>query len=444
MTEGPFTKKIIAFALPLLFTQLLQVFYNAADMIVLGRFAGTLPLAAVGATTQLITLIINLFVGTSSGVGVVSGIMIGAKDEKGLEKTIYSGLSIGLVCGVAVGITGVLMSHTFMVWMGTPSDVLDMSALYLRIYFLGAPANILFNFTAASVRATGDTKHPMYILTFTGLLNVILNIVMVAALHLEVAGVAIATVISQYASVVLVLMWLKKMDLPFKVELKNIGFSRKETAQILKVGLPTGLQLCMYNISNVLIQSNLNLFGSTVVAGYTAGANIDNIIFISGNAISQAAMNFTGHNVGARRADNIKKVYRISLLLNFTYASIFAVAVYIFRVPVLSLFSSDPEVIAVGAGRMLFLTLPLPICNMQDTAGNTLSGLEKSVYAMVITMIGTTFVRFAWIFLAFKPHQMLQILYLAYPISWVITFSSLNLCVILFQKKLEKQFERTE
>lgn len=439
MTTGPFMRKILIFALPLMLTGLLQLLYNSADTMVVGRFAGKQALAAVGATGSLINLILNIFIGLSMGSGVTQARYIGAGDEKGMRCCTHTAMMISAISGVIVAVFGFFMSEQLLRWMDSPDEVIGLSALYLKIYFLGAPGSLIYNFGSSLLRAMGDTKRPLYILFATGIVNVILNLVLVIRFHMSVSGVAIATVVSQYLSAICIVYFLTKLNSPCRLSLKKLRFHRRELLSILKIGLPAGVQNALFSISNVIIQTSVNGFGEDAMAGISAGSNYDGYVYTCTNAISQAAMNFTSQNIGAGRVENIGKIYRRCIAVTAGIGLILSFAGYFLREPIVSIFAREPEVIAIGAERMA-LVLPLYVfCSLQDVTAGQIRGMGRSMEPMFISLIGTCGIRLFWVFVILPHDPTLINLYWAYPISWAATYVALLVLYAVVKKKLVRR-----
>ncbi|MBP3329202.1 MAG: MATE family efflux transporter [Clostridia bacterium] len=439
MTKGPFFKKILMFSLPLMLTGLLQMVYNTADIVVVGRFAGSQALAAVGATSSLIHLILNVFLGMAMGSGVMSARYIGAEDDKRLEKCVHTALLLGLISGVAVGIFGFCMAEKLLILMDSPADVLPLSKKYLQIYFLGAPASLVYNFGAAIVRSTGDTKRPLYILSATGLVNIALNLVLVIVFRLNVAGVAIATIVSQYISAVCIIIRLMKIEGACRLHFNKLRINVREMKKILLIGIPAGVQNSLFSFSNVIIQSNINTFGATAISGVTAGSNVEGIIYTCTNAVSQTTMTFSSQNMGARKYENLGKIYMRCLLIATLIGGSMCLFGVIFRNQVIGIFSTDPAVIEIGAAR-LAMVLPFHIfCSLMDVGGGQLRGMGKSFEPMIITLLGSCGIRLLWVFVFFPKNHTLPYLYWAYPISWTITFFVLFIAYFIIKRNILKK-----
>ncbi len=413
--------------------------YNTADIVVVGRFAGATSLAAVGATSSLIHLILNVFWGMAMGSGVMSARYIGAEDNERLSKCVHTAMLLSVVCGVAVGVFGYLSAEKLLILMDSPADVLPLSKLYLQIYFLGAPASLIYNFGAAIVRSTGDTKRPLYILTSTGIINIALNLVLVIRFHMGVAGVAIATITAQYISAVLIVIRLLKIDGACKLSFRKLRFHGEELKRILLIGVPAGVQNSLFSLSNVIIQTTVNSFGSIAMSGISASSNIDSIIYTCTNAISQTTMTFTSQNMGARKHENLGKIYFRCILLATLLGGGLSLISFIFRNQLLGIFSTEPDVIAAGAQRLIII-LPFHVfCSLMDVGGGQLRGMGKSFEPMIITLLGSCGIRLLWVFVFFPMNPTLLYLYWAYPISWTITFFVLFAFYFIVKKNILKK-----
>lgn len=443
MCNGAIFPKVISFAFPLILSGVLQLLFNAADVIVVGRFAGSRSLAAVGSTTSLVNFLINIFMGLSIGANVMVARYYGAKNEKDLSETIHTAIALSLVSGAVLVFLGFFASGFCLTLMGTPEDVIDKSILYMKIYFAGMPVVMLYNFGSAILRAIGDTRRPLYFLTLAGVVNVILNLYFVTQLHLDVAGVALATVLSQCISAALVLRCLMKSEGALKLELKKLRLNRRKLGLILRVGLPAGIQGSIFSISNVLIQSSVNSFGSIAMAGNTAAQNIEGFTYTAMNALYQTNLSFTSQNVGA------KKYERIDRILLCCQASVIAVSLGM-CIPVLlngqrliGVYSTDPEVISYGYLRLKMFCLTYPICGIMDTMVGSMRGLGYSMLPTLVSLTGACGFRVLWIFTVFQVYRSLPVLYASYPISWTITGIVHIICYLRVRKKLLYHASRT-
>lgn len=438
MTTGPFFKKIILFSIPLIFTGLLQLVYNTADTVIVGRFAGKQALAAVGSTGSLVALILNVFMGLAMGAGVVTAKYIGAGNMQKVKRCTHTAMLLSVVCGVAVGIIGFFVSGWMLQIMNVEAEILALSTLYLKIYFLGAPGMLIYNFGAAILRSHGDTQRPLYILFLSGIVNIVLNLILVISVKLGVSGVAIATVVSQYISAALVVVCLLRTDSVIKIHLKELRIHKAELLEIIKIGVPAGIQNSMFSIANVIIQSSVNAFGENAMAGIAAGSNYDSYIYTCTNAFAQTTMTFTSQNVGAEKYENVSKIYGRCLLLTCVVAGGLSCIGYVLRSQIVGIFSDVPEVIAIGAERMQ-LIMPFYItCSLQDVAAGQIRGLGRSTEPMLVSLIGTCGVRLLWIFVFLPMNRTLMNLFIAYPLSWAITFIAQAALYAVLKKKLMK------
>lgn len=439
MTNGPFLKKIFIFAIPLVFTGLLQLLYNSADTAIVGKFAGSEALAAVGSTGSLINLIINVFMGMSMGAGVMAARYIGAGDEKRVSKCVHTALPLGLISGIVVAVIGFFFSESMLRLMQVPEEVIGLSSIYLKIYFMGAPGSLVYNFGASLLRASGDTKRPLYILAASGIVNVILNLILVIPFKLSVIGVAVATIVSQYLTAVVVIIHLLKTSSVIKLNFKRIRIDKRELFCIVRIGVPAGLQNSLFSISNVLIQSAVNSFGDIAMAGIAAGSQYDGYIYTCTNAIAQTAMTFTSQNIGAVKYKNVGKVYRYCFAITTIVAVVMSAFGYFFREQIVWIFADNPDVIAIGAER-LALVIPFYVfCSLQDVTASQVRGMGKSLEPMIISLIGVCGVRLLWIFVVLPDNHSLIELYWAYPISWAIAFFALFALYMVLKVRMMKK-----
>jgi len=439
MTNGPFLKKIFIFSIPLVFTGLLQLLYNSADTAIVGKFAGSEALAAVGSTGSLINLIINVFMGMSMGAGVMAARHIGAGDEKRVSKCVHTAIPLGLISGIIVAVIGFFFSESMLRLMQVPEEVIGLSSVYLKIYFMGAPGSIVYNFGASILRASGDTKRPLYILAASGVINVVLNLILVIPFKLSVAGVAIATIVSQYITAIVVIIHLMKTGSVIRLSFRKIRFDKRELICIIRIGIPAGLQNSLFSISNVLIQSAVNSFGDIAMAGIAAGSQFDGYIYTCTNAIAQTAMTFTSQNIGAVKHKNVGKVYRYCFAIATIVAVVMSAFGYFFREQVVWIFADNPDVIAIGAER-LALVIPFYVfCSLQDVTASQIRGMGKSFEPMIISLIGVCGVRLMWIFVILPDNYTLMDLYWAYPISWAIAFFALFALFLILKARLMKK-----
>lgn len=442
MTEGPLLKKILLYTFPIILTGILQLLFNAADLVVVGRYCGRLSVAAVGATGAIINLMTNLFIGLSVGAGVSVAHALGAGHSKDVSRTVHTAIPIAIVSGIFLTIIGVLGSETFLRLMGTPSDVIGLSATYMRIYFCGITATMVYNFGAAILRAAGDTKSPLYFLTAAGIVNVILNLIFVIVLDLDVAGVALATTASQVMSAFLIIRALMKRTDSCKFSFRKMKIHRRQLTKILQIGFPAGIQGSLFSISNVIIQSSINSFGSIAVSGNSAAGNIEGFVYMSMNSYSQTAVNFTGQNHGAGKFDRLKKIMIICLVSVFCTGFLFGLLVRIFGKPLLSFYiPGDKEAISYGLIRLTYICIPYFICGLMDVTTGLIRGIGYSVLPMIITIAGVCGMRIVWIYTIFQipKYHTLQNLYLSYTISWSLTFVTELIVFLVLLRKLRKR-----
>ncbi len=435
MCNGPILGKILIFTLPLIASGILQLLFNAADMVVAGRFAGSVALAAVGATSSLINLLINVFLGLSVGSNVVIAHFYGAKMDKEVSETVHTSVMLALIGGVFLCIVGLLAASPLLRLMGTPEEILPHSVDYMRIYFIGMPVMLLYNFGAAILRAVGDTRRPLYYLTFAGVINVILNVIFVVFFKMGVKGVAFATIISQAVSALLVLRVLAVSESVIKLELSKLSVNKDKLLRIAKIGLPAGFQGSLFSISNVLIQSSVNSFGAIAVAGNTAAMNLEGFVYNSMNAFHQTAISFTGQNMGARKHDRVKKILVSCLGCVLVTGIVMGLLSYVFGERLLSMYSKDAEVIDYGLKRMAVIMLTYYLCGIMDVMVGTLRGMGYSIMPMIVSLMGACVFRIIWIFTVFRLIHTPQCLYISYPISWGLTFSVHLICFIFVARR---------
>lgn len=436
MTEGNLLPKIVRFSLPVVFTGILQFFYNAADMIVAGKFAGATALAAVGSTGSLINLIVALFMGISVGVSVAVAQHYGAKEPEEVQRTVHTAMLVSAAGGVLIGTFGFFMSRSFLELMSCPADVLDQAALYTKIYFIGLPALSIYNFGSAILRAVGDTRRPMYFLILSGAVNCALNLVFVICFKMGVAGVAWATVISESLSAVLVVNCLMHTPGAVRFYPSKMCMDWEKLRAMMRIGLPAGLQSSLFSISNVLIQSSINTFGSLAVAGNSAAGNLENFIYITMNCVSQSALSFVSQNVGAKRYDRIGASVKYCNLLVFAVSAVTGAVIVLFREPLLSLYNSDPEVISYGCVRLLIIGTPYCLCGFMEVFTGTLRGMGRSMLPMIVTIFGACVLRIVWLETVFAAWHTMAAIYVSYPVTWGITALIEMVCYFIVKKKL--------
>lgn len=422
MTSGNLLKKILLFALPLMLSSLLQLLYNACDIIVIGQFRDHTALSAISSTSSLINLTVTFFIGLSVGTNIVMAKCYGSKDPEKANKVAHTSLIIAFVGGIFLSIIGVIFAKEFLILMDSPSDVIDLATIYVRIYFLGMPFNLLYNFGAALLRASGDTKRPLIFLAISGVLNVVSNLFFVLVCNMSTDGVALATILSQLVSAILVIITLFNEKGYCHISFKYLKIDFSAFKEIIKLGLPAGLQGIIFSLSNVIIQSSINSFGSYVMAGNGAASNIEGFVYVSMNAFYHASLTFTGQNVGAKKYENIKVILKYCLY----YVGIFGIGAGLIATllanPVLSIYSNSPDVIMIGSARLYAICLFYFLCGLMDVMVGTLRGLGHANVPMIISLIGVCGFRLLWVGLVFNLTKNLGLLYLSYPISWIITF----------------------
>ena len=439
LTSGPMLQKIILFSLPLAASSILQLLFNAADVVVVGRFAGSTALAAVGSNGALINLLVNLFVGLSLGANVVAARCFGAKDDEGVHNTVQTSVTLGLVSGFLLAVVGFFAARVLLELMSCPEDVIGLSTLYLKIYFIGMPMTMLYNFSSALLRAVGDTRRPLFCLAVAGLINVVLNLVFVILFSMSVAGVALATIISQTVSACMVTALLVKEKGPLHLDLGHLGFHAGALGQILRIGLPAGLQSTVFSLSNVVIQSAINSFGSTVVAGSSASANLEGFVYTAMNAFSQAAVTFTSQNMGARKYQNLNRVVLNCLLCAIVTGVVLGGGAVLAGTQLLHFYSSDAAVVAAGYERLRVICGTYLLCGIMDTLASSLRGLGYSVLPMVVSLVGSCLLRLVWIATIFQLNRTPFMLYISYPISWVLTAAVHLACLLVVRHKMRQR-----
>lgn len=424
MCEGQILPKMLKFAVPLMLSSILQLLFNAADVVVVGKFAGDDALAAVGCTGSLINLLINLFMGLSVGANVMVARHFGAKREDELKKSVHTSMLLSVLGGLLLTGVGVLFTEGILELMETPAEVLPLAALYLRIYFMGMVPNMVYNFGSAILRAIGDTKRPMYFLTLAGVVNVCLNLIFVIVLSWGVAGVAVATVISQTISAVLVVLCLLKESGAIKLKIKDLRIDKKELLAILRIGIPAGLQGCIFSLSNVVIQKSINGFGKVTVSGNSAAANLEGFVYVSMNAFHQATLSFMSQNYGAGRYERLKKIAVSGILCVTATGLTLGNLEYFFGKTLLGIYTSSENVIDAGLVRMSIICTTYCLCGMMDVMVGALRGLGYSFVPMIVSLCGVCGIRLVWLFTVFEmeEYHLVETVYVSYPISWLATF----------------------
>ncbi len=439
MTSGRLFGKILLFALPLMLSSMLQLLFNAADVIVVGQFCGESSLAAVGSTGSLTNLLVNLFVGLSIGTNVLTAQAIGSGNRKLADDTVHTSILFSVIGGAVLAVIGIVLCEPLLAMMDTPSDVIEKATLYMRIYFAGMPATMLYNFGYAVLRATGDTRRPMYYLVIAGVINVVLNILFVTQLDMDVAGVALATIISQAVSALLIVRCLCKVDSDCKLNLKKLRINKKVMGRMIKIGVPAGIQGMMFSISNVLIQSSINFFGKTIMAGNAAAANIEAFVYVAMNAFHQTALSFTSQNYGAGQFDRVRKVFIQCFIAVTVVGLVLGNLVAFFGENLLPLYTKDAEVIKYGLVRFTYVAIPYFLCGIMDMIVGSTRGLGSSVVPMIISVVWACGFRILWIYTAFAANKSLEMLFISYPISWLATAICQFIYFMWLYKRVKKQ-----
>ena len=442
MCNGSVMDKLISFSIPLMLSGILQLLFNAVDIIVVGRVTGSHALAAVGSTTALINVFTNLFIGVSLGANVLAARFYASGREREMSETVHTAITFALLSGIVMVFAGLLFSRGALELMDTPQDVIDQSTLYMRIYFAGMPFFMVYNYGAAILRAVGDTKRPLLFLIIAGVTNALLNLFLVIVMHLGVAGVAIATVIAQMISCILVLRCLYKTDSCYQLRFSKLMLKWRYLKQIFQVGIPAGIQSTVINFSNVLLQSSVNSFGSIAMAGYTAANNIFGFLFASVNSITQACMSFTSQNYGVGKWKRMDKVLRNCILLSVIVSLVLGGGSYLFGPELLKIYTSDQAVIQCGMEILLYTTVTYFMCGLMDLFPGALRGMGYSAVPMLLSVVGTVGTRVAWIFWVFPKHRALDVLFISYPASWLVTIILQVICYYFVRRKVKNKLKQ--
>ena len=444
MCSGSILKKMLMFTLPLMLSSILQLLFNAADIVVVGRFAGDNSLAAVGSTTALINLLTNLFVGLSIGANVTAARNYGGKREDALSRTVHTAVTISIISGVILTVIGVVGTKEMLRLMSTPDEIIDLAADYLRIYFAGITATTIYNFGSALLRAIGDTKRPLYYLLAAGAVNVVLNLLFVIVFKMDVSGVALATIISESLSAFLVIRCLMRETGAIKLELKKLRVHKAELISIIRIGLPAGFQGIVFALSNVVIQSSVNLFGNIVVAGNSAAANIEGFVYMAMNSFYQATLSFMSQNFGAGQYKRLNKILACGELCVVAVGLVLGNAAVLFGNQLLRIYTDSPEVIAAGMVRLHYISKVYFLCGIMDVLVGALRGIGYSVLPMVVSLLGACGLRLLWIATVFQIPQFhkVEVVYLSYAITWIITAGVHFLCYVIVRKKVTKKYEQ--
>ena len=436
MCNGSIMDKLISFSLPLMLSGILQLMFNAVDIVVVGRFSGSQALAAVGSTTALINIFTNLFIGISLGANVLAARFYASGKEKEMSETVHTAITLALISGIIMAGVGLLLAKLALELMGTPSDVIELSTLYMRIYFCGMPFFMLYNYGAAILRAVGDTKRPLIFLIISGVANAGLNMILVIIFHMGVAGVGIGTVISQLISCILVLRCLYKSEGCYQLRFSKLRIQKVYLRQIFQVGIPAGIQSTVINFSNALLQSSVNSFGSTAMAGYTAANNILGFLYVSVNAVTQACMSFTSQNYGVGKYKRMDRVLINCLILSVVISGVLGCGSYAFGTEILKVYTEDPKVIQCGLEILSMTTVTYFLGGIMDLFPGALRGMGRSGVPMILSIIGTVGTRIVWIFMLFPQHRSLEFLFISYPVSWLFTIVMQVICFYFVRKQV--------
>ncbi|MCI7062311.1 MAG: MATE family efflux transporter [Lachnospiraceae bacterium] len=435
MCNGSILDKLVSFSIPLMLSGILQLLFNAVDIIVVGRFTGSEALAAVGSTTALINVFVNFFIGISLGANVLAARYYASGKDQEMSETVHTAITLAAISGIIMGIIGIAAARGALELMGTPENVLSLSTLYMRIYFIGMPFFMLYNYGAAVLRAVGDTKRPLFFLIVSGLTNVVLNLILVIRFQMGVAGVAIATVISQGISCVLVLRCLYRSEGSYQLRFSRLGMRARYVKQIFQVGVPAGIQSTIINFSNVLLQSSVNSFGSVAMAGYAAANNIFGFLYVSVNSITQACMSFTSQNYGVRKYKRMDKILLDCLGLTVVVSLLLGGGSYLFGSQLLHVYTKSADVVACGVEIMLYTTVTYFLCGIMDLFPGALRGMGHSTVPMILSVIGTVGTRIVWIYGIFPYHRALDFLFISYPVSWMLTIVMQMICFYFVRKR---------
>ena len=435
MCNGSIMDKLISFSLPLMLTSILQLMFNAVDIIVVGHYTGSEALAAVGSTTALINIFTNLFIGVSLGANVLAARYFAAGQDKEMSEAVHTAIALALVSGVIMAFVGVGATRLALKVMDTPANVIDQSVLYMRIYFMGMPFFMLYNYGAAILRAVGDTKRPLMFLAVSGMANVVLDLALVIVVPLGVAGVAIGTVASQMISCILVIRCLCKTESSYQLRFSRLAIKSVYLKRIFQVGIPAGIQSTVINFSNAMLQSSVNSFGSTAMAGYTAANNVMGFLYAAVNAVTQACMSFTSQNYSVRKPKRMDRVLVDCMILSVGVSVVFGVGAYVFGSQILKIYTTDAEVIQCGLEILSITTVPYFLCGIMDLIPGALRGMGHSAVPMILSVIGTVGTRIIWIYLIFPQHRSLYFLFISYPGSWIATILLQAVCFWFVRKQ---------
>lgn len=441
MVRGPVLKKMLLFSLPLMLSSILQLLFNAADIIVVGRFAGDHALAAVGSNTSLVNLMANLFIGLSIGANVTAARYYGARQERQLKETVHTSISLSIISGILLTVIGIFGAKQMLMLMQAPAEVLELAVVYLRIYFIGMTGMMIYNFGAAILRAVGDTRRPLYYLTAAGVVNVGLNLFFVIVLHMGVAGVGAATAISQWMSAFLIIHCLRKEQGGIHLSMKEMRLHKNKVVSIFRIGLPAGVQGMFFSMTNVMVQASVNSFGAVVVAGNSAAANIEGFIYFAMNAFYQATISFTSQNVGAKRISRIDRILKRGQMCAIIAGLATGLLAVAFGPQLLGIYSTSDAVIAAGMDRLKIIATTYFLCGAMDVMVGALRGMGYSVVPMFVTLAGVCGLRIVWIMTIFRIPRFhtLNVLFLTYPLTWAVTFTAHLITFFIVRKKLRER-----
>ncbi len=439
MINGSMPVNMIRFVIPIILTGILQLLFNACDLIVVGQFAGDASLAAVGATGALINLLVNAFIGLSVGVNVLAAQAYGARDFEKSEKILHTAILLSFICGVILTVAGIFLARPCLALMNTPDDVLDLAVLYMQIYFLGIPASLVYNFGAAILRAQGNSKHPLIFLTTAGVVNVVLNLILVIVFKRSVDGVATATAISQVVSAVLVILYLHDPGIPGSFRFRKLSLDKELLKKVFRIGIPASVNGMVFSFSNIQIQSSVNLFGSAAMAGCAAAANIEGFIYTSMNAVHQGALNFTGQNIGAGKKERIPKILGMHLIFVTIVGLALGALALLFKRPLLSLYITEQAAFEAGYIRMNIIALTYFLCGCMEVFVGVIRGMGYSIVPTITSMLGACGLRLLWIATVFQVYTSLEVLYLSYPVTWAITAVAHGIFLVYAVRKMKRE-----
>lgn len=437
--SGPLYRNLFLFSVPIILSGMLQMLFNAADTAVVGRFGSPTAMASVGATASLTHLLVNVFLGMSTGACVAVAQSIGADDRQEVRRTVRTSVLLSLLCGVTVALIGIVFAPLFLRWMGTPDDVLPGAALYMRLYFAGMPAIMLYNFGSSVLRSMGDTRRPMLFLIAAGVVNVLMNLLFVIVLRMDVAGVALATVLSQCGAAALVVRCLQHLPEDVRLDLRRLAIDRRALLRIMRIGLPAGLQSSLFSFSNVILQSSINSLGSVAVSAHAAVANIESLIYIAMNSVAQGVTTFAGQNYGARQLRRVSRTAVDGVLMSSVFGMAMGLGAILFSHEVLSAFTRDETVIRVATERMFISSSTYFLCGLMEVVSGTLRGMGRSVFPMTVTLVGVCGVRILWVYLVFPLDRTLFTLFMSYPLSWFVT-GLVHILTLMIALRKEKRY----